>query len=185
MDAGERAGYLDDLEKSIDIYDAVAETGNEVVNTILSEKSLNCEQRHIRLSCMVDADHLDFMSTLDIYALLGNALDNAIESVSRYKDSEKRVISLSIKAQGDFLSIQTNNYCEEPVEFSDGLPVTIKRNRQYHGFGMKSMRHLAKKYGGSLAVNVENHVFTLQILLPMPKEFLRLYALKEQNGGAP
>lgn len=185
VDAGERGQYIDELEKSIDIYDAVTETGNEVVDTILSEKSLNCEQRRIRLSCMVDAAHLDFMSTLDIYALLGNALDNAIESVSQYKEQEKRVISLTIKTQGDFLSIQTNNYCEKPPEIRGGLPVTTRRNRQYHGFGMKSMHHLAHKYGGSLAVNVENHVFTLQILLPMPREFLRLYDLKQQKPDVP
>lgn len=181
VDAKERGEYIDELENAIDIYDAVVETGNEVLDTILSEKSLNCEHRHIRLSCIVDASHLDFMSTLDIYALLGNALDNAIENVSRYPDEEKRVISLTIKAVGDFLSIQTNNYCEERPKMTGDLPVSTKRDREYHGFGLKSMRHIAEKYGGSLAVSVENHVFTLQILLPMPEEFLRLYAMEKRN----
>lgn len=179
VDSKERDQYIDELENSIGIYDAVVETKNEVVNTILSEKTLNCENRHIRLSYIVDADYLDFMSTLDIYAILGNALDNAIENVSKYKDEDKRVISLTIKSVGEFLSIQTNNYCEQEVEIRDGLPVTTKKNKEYHGFGMKSMRHLAEKYGGSLATKVENHVFTLQILIPMPKEFLRLYALEQ------
>ena len=177
----ERNQYIDELEGAIDIYDAVVETGNEVVNTILSEKSLNCERRKIKLSCIVDASHLDFMGTLDIYAIMGNALDNAIENVSKYQDADKRVISLEIKTVGDFLSIQTNNYCEGEVEIRGGLPVTTKRDREYHGFGMKSMRHLADKYGGSLAVGVRDNVFTLQILLPMPREFVRLY--EEREGG--
>lgn len=180
VDSSQRNDYIEELEQNIDIYDAVVETGNEVVNTILSEKILNCEGRHIRLSCIVDASHLDFMSTLDIYALLGNALDNAIENVSRYKDEDKRVISLTIEAVGDFLSIQTNNYCEEKVQFVDGLPLTTKRNQAYHGFGIKSMRHLAEKYGGYLVTSLENQVFTLQILLPMPPEFLRLYAMGQK-----
>ncbi len=175
----ERNQYIDELEHSIDIYDAVVETGNEVVDTILSEKALNCERRKIRLSCIVDASHLDFMSTLDIYAILGNALDNAIETVSKYQDDDKRVISLTIKTVGDFLSIQTNNYCEGELEICGGLPVTTKRDKEHHGFGMKSMRHLVDKYGGSLAVNVKDNVFTLQILVPMPKEFVRLYAERE------
>ena len=69
--------------------------------------------------------------------------------------------------------------------FADGLPVTTKSNRQYHGFGMKSMRHLATKYGGSLVTSVKDHVFSLQILLPMPPEFLRLYAQqREQDARA-
>lgn len=177
---GERSNYIRELEDAIGIYDAVVETGNEVVNTIISEKALICGRRDIRLSCMVDASHLDFMSTLDIYALLGNALDNAIESVSRYADKDKRIISLTISAVGDFLSIQINNYCEDNVVFADGLPVTTKRNKDYHGFGMKSMRHLAKKYGGSMATSIADNMFTLQILLPMPREFLRLYKEAKQ-----
>lgn len=177
---GERSDYIRELEDAIGIYDAVVETGNEVVNTIISEKALICGRRDIRLSCMVDASHLDFMSTLDIYALLGNALDNAIENVSRYADKDKRIISLTICAVGDFLSIQINNYCEDNVVFADGLPVTTKRNKDYHGFGMKSMRHLAKKYGGSMATSIADNMFTLQILLPMPREFLRLYKEAKQ-----
>lgn len=180
VSADERGQYIEELERAISIYDKVTETGNEVVNTILSEKSLYCERRQIKLSCIVDASHLDFMSTLDIYAILGNALDNAIENVSKYNDAGKRVISLTIKTVGDFLSIQTNNYCEEKIEICDGLPVTTKRDKTHHGFGMKSMRHLAGKYGGSLAVSARDNVFTLQILLPMPKEFLRLYKLERQ-----
>ncbi len=177
---GERSDYIRELEDAIGIYDAVVETGNEVVNTIISEKALICGRRDIRLSCMVDASHLDFMSTLDIYALLGNALDNAIENVSRYADKDKRIISLTICAVDDFLSIQINNYCEDNVVFADGLPVTTKRNKDYHGFGMKSMRHLAKKYGGSMATSIADNMFTLQILLPMPREFLRLYKEAKQ-----
>ena len=152
-----------------------------MVNTIISEKTLICGRRDIRLSCIVDASHLDFMSTLDIYALLGNALDNAIENVSKYQDTDKRIISLTIRAVGDFLSIQINNYCEEKVAFADGLPITTKRNKDYHGFGMKSMRHIAKKYGGSMATSIADNMFTLQILLPMPAEFLRLYKEAEHR----
>ena len=37
------------------------------------------------------------------------------------------------------------------LQFKDGLPLsTKKRNRAYHGFGMKSMKHLTEKYGGTL-----------------------------------
>ena len=66
------------------------------------------------------------------------------------------------------------------MQFVDGLPLTTKRNQAYHGFGIKSMRHLAEKYGGYLVTSLENQVFTLQILLPMPPEFLRLYAIGQK-----
>ena len=170
--------YIDEVEDSIMIYDHVVETENEVLNTILSEKSLYCEKHQIKLTCIIDAAPLDFMSTVDIYAILGNALDNAIEAVSKYKDTEKRVISLTISMKNGFLSIQTNNYFEGEMEFENDLPVsTKKKNKAYHGFGMKSIKHLTEKYGGSMYAKLEHEIFTLQIVLPMPKEFLRL--LKE------
>ena len=167
--------YIDEVENSIMIYDHVMETENEVLNTILSEKSLYCEKHQITLTCIADAVHMDFMSVMDIYALFGNALDNAIEAVSKYQDVEKRVVSLTISSKNDFLCIQTNNYVDRELQFKDGLPLSTKRrNRAYHGFGMKSMKHLTEKYGGTLVANQKKNIFTLQIIIPMPKEFIRL-----------
>jgi hypothetical protein len=171
--------YIDEVESSIMIYDTVIKTENEVLNTILSEKSLYCENHRIRLSCIIDANQLDFMGTLDIYTLLGNALDNAIESVSKNQDTEKRVISFTISANGGFLCIQTNNYYEGNLHLVDGLPVTTKKNNAYHGFGIKSMKHITEKYGGTLYTSLEYEIFLLQIVIPIPIEFTRL--LKESK----
>lgn len=180
--AQELGDYIDEVESSVMIYDNVLQTDNEVLNTILSEKSLYCEQHKIRLSCIVDSDYLDFMSTMDIYALLGNALDNAIECVRKYKEADRRVVSLTISTRGNFLCIQTNNYYEGTIELRDGLPVTTKtRHREMHGFGMQSMKHLAEKYGGSLYIDLSDQIFLLQIVIPMPPEFLRL--LKEKQSS--
>ena len=119
---------------------------------------------------------------MDIYTLLGNALDNAIEAVSKYKEIEKRVVSLTISAKESFLCIQTNNYYEGKLEFKDGLPIsTKKRNRAYHGFGMKSMKHLSEKYGGTMVASLDNGIFMLQIVLPIPKEFMRLWNQEKQR----
>jgi len=172
--------YIEEVEDSIMIYDTVVKTENEVLNTILSEKSLYCEKHRIRLSCIVDSNQLDFMSTLDIYVLLGNALDNAIECVTNHKDKEKRVISLTISANGSFLCIQTNNYYEGNINIVDGIPVTTKNDKVYHGFGMKSMKHLTEKYSGTLYTSMENGIFMLQIVIPIPAEFTRL--LKEAEA---
>lgn len=174
--------YINEVEDSLNIYDNVMETDNEVLNTVLSEKSLLCQNHNIRLSCMIDTKYIDFMSTMDIYAVLGNALDNAIECVSKYKDEGKRVISLNISAENGFLCIQTNNYYEGEMEFKDGLPVSTKRKDMHnHGFGMKSIQHLAKKYGGNIYTTLIDEIFTLQILLPMPKGFLRLLYEKDNE----
>ena len=52
----------------------------------------------------------------------------------------------------------------------DKLPQTTKRDKAYHGYGMKSVKMLCDKYGGEMSIHTENSVFNLNILFPMHKE---------------
>lgn len=163
----ERQSYIEAAERNIERYHQLVHTDNEVLNTILAEKSLYCDRRRIRLSCAVDSVKLDFMSVPDLYALLGNAIDNAIECVDRFEDPNRRIVSLTLRKQNAFICIQTNNYCDAMPELENGLPRTTKPDQAGHGFGLKSIRYLAEKYGGRMCVSVQDHIFILQIMLPL------------------
>lgn len=169
IDTTQRQAYIAEAERSIELYHELVHCDNEALNTILAEKCLFCQSRGIDLSCSVDDAGLDFISTPDLYALLGNAIDNAIECVAKFDDPGKRVIDLTISRTGGFYCIQTNNYYGKEPEMIDGLPATTKGDQQNHGFGLRSIRYLTKKYGGDMAVSAANHIFTLQIMLPVPK----------------
>lgn len=54
------------------------------------------------------------MDVMDISALFGNALDNAIESVKKIPDREKRLIHVAVAKQKGFLRIRVEN-CYEGV----------------------------------------------------------------------
>lgn len=162
----ERQSFIEETEQSIERYHQLVHTDNEVLNTILAEKSLYCDNRNIRLSCAVDCAALDFMSVPDLYALLGNAIDNAIECVDRFENPDRRIVSLTIRRQNAFICIQTNNYCYTAPQELDGLPVTTKGDKLNHGYGLKSIRYLAEKYGGRMCVSVQERIFILQIMLP-------------------
>ena len=79
----EREKNLKELEQSIRIYDSIVKTGNETLDTLLSEKSLICEARDITMHCVIDGKKLFFMDSIDIYALFGNAIDNAKKTVTK------------------------------------------------------------------------------------------------------
>lgn len=158
---------LKDVEKAVLIYDNVAKTGNETLDLILTEKSLQCEKHGIKISYIVDAGRLDAVGDVDLYSLFGNALDNALESVMNVPDKEKRVISVNVKSGNGFLSIHVDNYVEKPPEFENGLPVTTKKNKAYHGYGLKSIRYIASKYGGHVTVGVDDNIFNLDVIIPL------------------
>ena len=169
-DEKERETYLEKIEKSVQIYSAIVRTGNEILDTILTEKILICENSGIHINCVADGSLLAFMNPVDLYTLFGNALDNAIEAVRKLESKEKRVIDIMLYERQSFLMLQiVNPMCGE-VKFEDGLPLTTKAKNGYHGYGMKSMLHTIQKYEGHLTTEVKNGCFYFNVMLPLERD---------------
>lgn len=166
-DPQRRTEWLDAMESDIAVYEAQNKTGNSVLDTVLTSKSLYCQKHGISFTCVADGGQLDFMGAMDICTIFGNALDNAIESVLRLKDQEKRLIHLSVSAEKDFLLIRVENYFEGALRFENGLPLSTKGDDRFHGFGVKSIRYSARRYGGTVSITTDKNWFDLKILIPL------------------
>lgn len=160
---------LKEIEGAVNFYDGSVKTGNDVLDLLMAEKSLYCTRHDVRLTCIADGEKLNFLSAVDLYSLLENALRNAIEAVEKNEEPEKRFIRMKIVERESLLSIHIENYFDksEELNFSEGLPQTNKGNKEYHGYGMKSMRMVTEKYGGGLSVSVEDKLFNLNIVFPV------------------
>ena len=168
ISGGEKLASLDRLESEIRAYETLNKTGSQVLDTILTSKSLLCQNSGIHLNTVADGGALDFMDVVDLSSLFGNALDNAIEAVSCLPDPEQRLISLSVSRQKGFLRIRVENRCREDLRIRDKLPRTSKADRRAHGYGLKSITATVKKYGGSVTVHAADGWFELAILIPLP-----------------
>lgn len=161
---------IDEINHAISIYDGAVKTGSEPLDILLAEKTLTCSNKKIQFECIADGRCLSFMKSSDIYSLFGNAIDNAIEAVEKIEEDDKRCISVSIKeSKGMVISHFENNYSGK-LDFLDGLPLTTKRDKQYHGFGMKSIKMLVEKYSGYISITSDDNVFSLNILIPIPNK---------------
>ena len=169
-DAQKRADFLDGMEMEIRNYEAQNKTGNSVLDTVLTGKSLYCAKHAIELTCVADGALLEFMDVMDICTVFGNMLDNAIECELRIPEKEKRLIHVAVYSKKNFLIIHCENYCPEQVSFRDGLPVTTKQDSDYHGYGVKSIRYTAQKYGGSVTMEVRDRWFVMNILIPISEK---------------
>ncbi|WP_321973327.1 ATP-binding protein [Paratractidigestivibacter sp.] len=159
------AGALEDIAREVAVYDSLVSTGNEPLDTILSEKGLVCEGCRITLTCIADGSALGQLSPAEIYALFGNALDNAIRAVVELDDPERRSISVVVRRVGSLTSIHVENYYGGDLRFVDGMPQTTQIG-DGHGFGTQSMRRCVEAHGGTLAFGAHDGVFTLDALLP-------------------
>lgn len=162
--------YLDKMQSEIEAYEAQNKTGNKILDTILTGKSLYCQQNHIELTVVADGSLLNFMDIMDISSLFGNALDNAIESVGVIPDRDKRLIHLTISRQKSFVRIRVENCYGGELDFQNGLPETTKKDRNYHGYGLKSIQSTVQKYNGSVTIEAKDGWFELRILIPVGME---------------
>lgn len=158
---------LRETQQILGKYEEIVQTGNKALDAILTHKIRQAASKNIKITYLVDGEKLSFISDIDVYSLLGNILDNAIEAVKKVDDPEKRIISIVVSTRGYFVSISTSNYYTGTLELVDGLPRTTKADRIYHGFGLQSIKMLAEKYHGNLKIVTKGDIFILDILFPL------------------
>lgn len=150
---------VDSLREAIEIYDSNINTGNEIVDTVLYQKELYCRKNSIRLSWMCDGSCLSFIAPSSLYALLENALENAIEAVMKLP-TEQRIITINTFKENASVMIQVSNYFDSSTAVRNG---TSKEDSVHHGFGLKSMRYIVSSYGGDIRTTCIDNVFILDI----------------------
>ncbi len=174
-DPDKRAELMEGMEQAIAIQESFMNTGNQVLDVILTTKSLQCQKQGITLSAMIDGDMLSDIYVKDICSLFGNLLDNAIEATQQIENKDKRLINLSVRGRNNFIIVECENCCEgldishTGKEKRHVLPRTTKTDKIHHGYGLKSIAKVAEKYGGGIHVTTENEWFKVKVIMAYNK----------------
>ena len=164
-DRAKQDAALARMESGIRQYEAENKTGNPVLDTLLTAKSMDCQQRGINMTSVADGSQLGFLSTRELCTLVGAPLDNAIESVLAEPDPEKRLLRVAIYNQSGCVMLRFENYCAQPVEMgADGLPV----HNAHGGYDLQGVQAAAQRHDGTMTLHWADGWFTLRILLPVP-----------------
>jgi len=146
------------------------ETGYSLIDAIISQKLKQSQDRQIRLNVEYHLNDIQRISDIDLSVILGNALDNAIESTEQMVEIDQRVISLTLQSEKGLLIIKLTNPISGQLIKENGQYVSTKADHSKHGFGFSSIRLLVEKYQGLLRVDTTESEFSLTIILHDTKD---------------
>ncbi len=167
-DSERKKELLQELEQDVMIYDTHMNTGNDILDALLSDVWMNCYHKNVQWTCMADGHAVSFLDPIDLYTMLGNALENALEGAAQAARPEQRFISVNIWQKERMAFLKIENYCKSAPEIRNGLPATSKTNPSEHGYGMRSIESVVRRYDGDLKISTADHLFTITIIIPIP-----------------
>lgn len=162
----ELGDYLDMLDNDLQAVDTVIKTGNVRLDAILNSKLSLIVSKNIHVNAKAQVPETLTINEVDLCVLLGNLLNNAMEGCEKIPDEERRFIRIYIGTlKGQLYLSVTNSIGGEVKKTGPGAYLTTKGGN--HGFGLRRIDALVKKYGGYLNRQNEEGVFATEVLLPL------------------
>ena len=165
------AAYIDQIIQSSDLQDSVQICDNNLLNAIIFRAKQQCKETDTSFIIDIRSGCTDFLSEYDLTVLFSNLLDNAIDAAKDIPDS---YIELSVTPHSDQVIITVINSCRKnPFSDKSRQLITTKKNKERHGYGLKSIQRVVDKYEGDsrFYFNEENYTFhTVLILRQMQAE---------------
>lgn len=142
---------LSEIHQTVDV-------GNAVVNGILERALEQVQNQGIFLDFNVWVSDQLPISAVDLYIIMGNTIDNAIEACQQVPAADSPTISLTLRQQNHTLFYAIDN----PIPAKQG-----KKPGDVHGYGIRNVKNCVAKYHGTTTVSKQDSVFSVQIQLPL------------------
>ena len=163
-DIPEAVRYCEDLRAPIQEISQTVRTGDKAIDYLINSKIALAEQNKIRTKVNIEYPHNTNIRNTDLTAILGNLLDNALEASEKAPDP-LRFLSLTIRRINAMLIIKVENgYGNTPIQ-ENGKLLTSKKDKAFHGWGLKSVQTAADRYDGTIRADYKDHVFQSVVTL--------------------
>ena len=157
--------YLDMLDIDLQTVDTVLKTGNIKLDAILNSKLSLITSKKIHVNTKAQVPAKLTVNEIDLCVIIGNLLDNALESCEKIPDISKRFIRIYIGALKQQLYISVTNSAGGKVKKVGKSYLTTKSGS--YGFGLVRVDKIVEKYGGYVNRQNEESVFATEIMLPI------------------
>ena len=137
--------YVAKISDDFDDINRVSSSNNKLLDIILNKYDVVCKKNNIKFACEVRTANLDYIDDSELTIILNNLLDNAVEAA---KNSEERIVELSIRHINSMDLLSVINSCDTPPQQDGKRLLTSKANKSSHGFGTRIInKHAAMNNG--------------------------------------
>ena len=137
-----------------------------MVDAILNSKLSLIKSKNITVNAKATVPAELRISEIDLCAIIGNLLDNAMEACLRQDESEDRFIRVYIGILKKQLYICVTNSVGGEVK-KVGKTYLSTKDSDAHGFGLMRIDRLADKYDGYVNRQNEEGAFATEVMLPL------------------
>ena len=156
--------YVAKLSEQLNDYSKSRSSGNKLLDVMLNKYEIDCKMRGISFEYDVKTCNLSQLEDIDLVAILGNLLDNAVTASEK---SAQKYISLSTVYRNRYSVMILGNSCDTPPKQSGNRLISTKSETGFHGFGLKSVAKAIEKYDGDYEWNydADQQVFTITVIV--------------------
>ena len=156
--------YVAKLSEQLNDYSKSRSSGNKLLDVMLNKYEIDCKMRGISFEYDVKTCNLSQLEDIDLVAILGNLLDNAVTASEK---SAQKYISLSTVYRNRYSVMILGNSCDTPPKQSGNRLISTKSETGFHGFGLKSVAKAIEKYDGDYEWNydADQQVFTITVMV--------------------
>lgn len=157
--------YLNQLIETSGSSAALIDTGNDIVNAILNDAQSRYKKDNIIIRLEGGFPSEFYIEPMDLCIIMANIITNAVEAIQRMvrKEQEISYIDVRISSYKNDLFIDINNPMDEKMKIAKGIPVTSKKDRNNHGFGIKNVIQRVEKYHGTYQYKIKDNQFCVEI----------------------
>lgn len=160
--------YVERMLGEVKSFSSEIVTGERMLDCIVSMKQRSMKSYDIEFLLKGVLDEGLSWEPLDICAVFANALDNAVEACMRLPEDAGRWIHLTFRRTDSFYFVELANAMNVRENSGEMYKrFTTKKNKEFHGYGMESIRRTLEKYGGSMQTEMEKSKFILSMMIPV------------------
>lgn len=154
--------YLKGLTDSFHQAALTIDTGNNVLDAILSDKESQAKSKNIAFKTNIRIQKQLPLEDADLCVIFGNALDNANEACERLPQDAPHTIDLTLIQDAHTLFCKITNTAPPR---KDKHFRTSKTDTINHGFGLRNIRDALEKYNTTPEIDQEGALFSLSFIV--------------------